>query len=162
VLGCRPAGREAGPPEASLPPYSAEEAVLFNDSVAGQVIRPAAWTPDAKLADRVARADSVVVARIVTITLGQASSAGPTLRIDLQPLSSPLAGAVQTGMLTFNLAADNPAYMLFRLRARTLIGRRLVLFFRTYADGPDTQLHFRAEPDSPEVHAAILRAKRTE
>jgi hypothetical protein len=133
--------------------------VLFDDQFDEAVYRQVPWEANSKLSDRVKLADSVVVARIVTVSEQPASGGPPPLTIELQPYGRALAGAEPEGNVRLTLAPDSPSYRLFRWQLPLVLGKDVVLFYRRYEKDDEAQVHFRGEPNLEAVHRAIQQVQ---
>jgi len=154
-LGC---GGRASAPAVAPPAYTAEEATLFNDLFRPELfgIESFGEPPehDRLLSDRVARAEWVVAARVVTVTR-EAESAGAAYSVVLEPIAAPLVGPPSGGRLALTVRAGSPAHAWIDASRDACIGIRALVFVRTYADGS----HFYATVDSPAVRDAVIRAR---
>lgn len=159
VLGntpaCRPALSADSLEERTYPSYTPVEASIFDDSISESVISGQPWVPDAKFEDRVRRSDSVTPARILTVTEQPRVQGLPLFVVELQPFGHTLAGRRDTERVRLELAPDNPAYRLFRWQRGNLLGKDVVLFYRKYSQDDAVTVHFRAEPNTPQVHYAV-------
>jgi hypothetical protein len=144
----------------AYPGYSPGEANLFDDSISEAMFRRVAWTPDTKFPDRISRADTVTRARIVTLTEQPRSAGQPRFLVELQAFGAQLAGRVEDQRIRLELDPDNPAYRYFRWHRRALLGAEIVLFYRRYLQDGLVTVHFRAEPNTPEVHYAVSNVAR--
>ena len=152
---CRPALSGESVEERSYPSYTPAEASVFDDSISESVISGGPWLPDSKFEDRVRRSDSVTPARILTVTEQPRVQGLPLFVVELQPFGHTLAGRRDAERVRLELAPDNPAYRLFRWQRRNLLGKDVVLFYRRYSEGDGITVHFRAEPNTPQVHYAV-------
>lgn len=155
-LGC--GAPSAAAPAVVKPAYSPEEATLFNDSFRPEVfgLEAGEVTPenDGLLPDRVARADLVVAARVVTVTR-EADRLEPAYSIVVQPTASPLKGPASDGSLLLKIRAQSPAYAWIDVNRDACVGIRALIFVRQYSDG----VHFHATIDNPAVRDAVIRAR---
>ncbi|HEY8945369.1 MAG TPA: hypothetical protein VIM73_13955 [Polyangiaceae bacterium] len=153
-IGC---GAAPPPPAVAKPVYTPEEAALFNDLFRPELFgSPSFSAPesDGLLPDRVIASDSVVAARVVTVTREGAASR-QSYSVVVMPLGPPIAGGPLSDSVTLTVAANSPAFAWLEAGARRWVGSRLLLFLRHYQDGP----HFHGAPDTPDVRAAVLRAR---
>jgi hypothetical protein len=143
-----------------LPEYTPEEAAVFDDAFGPTVFGVKTVVPasdDPKLGKWVGGADSVVHARVATIT--EEKLAGKTgYTVVLSVAEPPIAGRPAEPSVELRVVFGNA---LTRLEGTetALVGRRLVLFLRRYDDRGEPVLHFHGEPDDPTLVAAIDRAK---
>ncbi len=155
---CGPAARPATVEEVEYPTFTPAEAALFDDQFDEATLRPVPWTPDDRLRERVLRADSVVVARVKTVSEEASDSGPPTLVVELLPWGEPLAGRRPEGVIRLELAPSSPSYRLFHWQRRPLLGKDVVLLYRHYMQDGELRVHFRAEPNLDVVHLAIQGA----
>jgi len=141
-----------------LPDYTPEEAALFDDVLTPRVfgvdVDEQAPTRDRKLAERTKLADFVVGVRVATLAYEGAENRG-AYRVTLVPVPPLLAGARPEGDVEIVVKTDNPTFKLLQANRHTWVGSRLVLFGRRYNFSGEVALHWRGEPDTPEVRAAI-------
>jgi hypothetical protein len=165
VLGgataCSGERRAADTPDTRLVGYSPEEAVLFDDVLAPAVFGfdPEGRNParDPKLRERTRRAEFVAAARVETVSrVGGIENRG-AYEITLAPATPSLIGDAGTAPIVLNVSATSPSYAWVDGAGVKWVGSRLVVFGRRYREGNATTLHFRCEPDTPEVRAAVER-----
>jgi hypothetical protein len=155
AVGC---GSKPKPQVRSLPSYDAEQATLFGD-----VFRPELFgfggghtnSADGLLRERASRADSVVVARVVTInreTRGEERG----YSVVLEPAGTALVGSTRAGPLTFSIASNSPVFGWLEGAGTRWVGTRMLLFLREFQDG----MHFFGSSDTPEIRATIAAAPR--
>jgi hypothetical protein len=161
--GCGPSSVPIAVPLAEgLPEYTAEEAVVFDDTVDLTVfgrapsIRP---DEDPKLSERVKTADSVVVVKIATVTSDRGQATSPMYQLAFRPLAPALSGATPTEPVVVSVTPNSPAYQFVLLTDAGLIGRVVVLAFRRYKEAGGTVLHWHVAPDTQQVRTAIEQAK---
>lgn len=154
-------GPDAASPESTLPIYSPEAAVLFDDVLAPAVFGfdPEGRTPakDPKLKDRTRLAEFVVVARVETVSRVGGVEHHGAYELTLDPIGSALAGDKPSGPILLNVPATNPSYTWVDGAGARWVGSRLIVFGRHYRDDHAAALHFRCEPDTPDMRAAIDR-----
>lgn len=138
-----------------LPDYTPAESVLFDDQFHEAVYRPVAWSASPKLSDRVRFADGVAVARITTATEVPGTGTLPHIAVELTIVGQPFKGAPTGTPVRLTLAPDSPSYRLFRWQRPLLLGKDVVLFYRSYDHEGETRVHFRAEPNIQAVHLAV-------
>lgn len=152
---------DAAAPVSSLPPYSPEAAVLFDDVLAPAVFGfdPEGRTPakDPKLKDRTRLAEFVVVARVETVSRVGGVEHHGAYEITLDPVGSALAGDTPPEPIVLNVPATNPSYTWVDGAGARWVGSRLIVFGRHYRDDRVAALHFRCEPDTPDMRAAVDR-----
>jgi len=158
TTACGPSRGADGPPPSSLPDYTPEEAALFDDVLAPKVfdvdVDDALPSKDRKLGERTRNADFVVIARVSTLTRDGAEERGP-YRMTLEPLGQAFNGAPPSGPFDILVPAGSPSYALLHANRHAWVGRRLVLFGRRYNLSGEAVLHWRGEPDTPEMLSAI-------
>lgn len=159
VAGCSPSGAGASSPVANLPLYTPEAAVLFDDVFAPAVFGfdPEGRIParDPMLRDRTRLADFVVAARVETVSrVGGVAHSG-SYDITLAPFGKPLAGESPDREVVVNVPATNPSYPWVDGAGASWVGSRLLLFGRRFQNGNRAALHFRCEPDTAALRAAI-------
>jgi hypothetical protein len=148
------------PPGEQLPPFTAEEATLFDDAFA-----PAVFSSDAspdidhKLYLRARQAESVVPATVATVTEDRGSDGEHVFTLELRPTGPPLAGVAWTERVALIVAPASPSYGVLRNLGPSLIGTPVILFFRRYKDDGRVSVHWRAEPDREDVRQAVERAR---
>jgi len=156
AFGCRARAVESA--EAPKAAYDPEEATLFNDffrpELFGLEAAETAPESDRLLYDRVARADVVVAARIVTVTR-EADDREPSYSIVLQPTASPLVGRPNDVPPVLKVRARSAAYAWIDANRDACVGIRALIFARNYEDG----LHFHGSIDNPAVRDAVIRAR---
>jgi hypothetical protein len=156
VVAC--AGKPASPP---LPPYSPEEAQLFDDTFAPPLFgfdpEARVLASDPKVRERTRQADFVVPARVETVSrVGGVEHRG-AYEVILAPSGPPLVGAYTGGPLTVSIPSSNPSYAWFEGAGASWVGTRVVVFGRRYASGDGAEFHFRCEPDTQELRAIVER-----
>lgn len=139
---------------AKLPEYTPEEAALFDDVLApplfGVDIVEAPPSRDKKLMVRAQRADFVAQVRVATITCD-----GAAFRLTLEPTAPPLVGTFPASQVDVLVRPGSPSYGLLNANRHTWVNTRLILFGRRYSLAGEPVLHFRGEPDTPEVRTAV-------
>jgi hypothetical protein len=149
------------PPNASLASYSPEEAVLFDDVIAPAVFgfdsegrNPAT---DPKLRERTRRSEFVAAARVETVSrVGGLENHG-AYEVTLAPAAPSLVGEGGQAPITLRIVSTSPSYAWVDGAGPKWVGSRLLIFGRHFREGNQTTLHFRCEPDTPEVRAAVER-----
>ncbi len=161
VEACSGRQAPAEVPDPSLARYSPEEAVLFDDVLAPAVFGfdPEGRNParDPKLRERTRRATFVAVARVETVSrVGGIQNRG-AYEITLAPAAPSLVGDAGTARIVLRVASTSPSYAWVDGAGTKWVGSRLVIFGRRFREGNLTTLHFRCEPDTAEVRAAVER-----
>jgi hypothetical protein len=161
ATACGASHDDAQSPASSLPSYSPEAAVLFDDVLAPAVFGfdPEGRTPakDPKLKDRTRLAEFVVVARVETVSRVGGVEHHGAYEITLDPIGAALAGDTPSGPILLNVPATNPSYTWVDGAGAHWVGSRLIVFGRHYRDDRVPTLHFRCEPDTPDMRAAVDR-----
>jgi hypothetical protein len=159
VIGCAGSGTPSSTAEGSLAPYSPEAAVLFDDGFAPAVFGFDAegFIPnkDPKLRDRTRQADFVAVARVETVSRRGGVEHHGAYEITLAPQGAPLVGEAVRGPLVVTVPTTNPSYNWVDGAGAKWVGSQLLVFGRRYREATGPALHFRCEPDTPEVRAAV-------
>jgi hypothetical protein len=140
------------------PLYTPEDAALFNDLFRPELFGYPAIAPpesDTLLPDRVARATSVVPARVVTVTREGDGETRESYGVVVRPIGAPLAGTPLPGPVTLTVAANSPIFGWLEGGARPFVGTELLLFVHVYRDGP----HFHGTLNVPAVRDAVVRAR---
>ncbi len=109
---------------------------------------------DRKLGERTHNADFAVVARVSTLSRDGADERGP-YRITLEPLQQVFDGRPPEGPFDILVPSGSPSYGLLHANRHNWVGTRLVIFGRRYNLSGEATLHWRAEPDTPEMVSAI-------
>lgn len=159
-VACSPAGGPAVSASADrYPPYSDADALLFDDTFAPAVFGLDIGTPAGKaLTDRARQADSVQRVRITTVS-SQGDPDAPDYTLVLAALPPPLAGAGDSGPITVDVVANSPSYPLMRGAEGSLVGKAVILLSKRYKEGGHITLHWRGEPDTDAVRAAVSQAR---
>ena len=161
AVGCGGKQTAVGGPDPSLPPYTPEAAVLFDDVLAPAVF---GFDPegrnlarDPKLRERTRLAEFIVPARVESVSrVGGVAHKG-AYEITLARNGPPLVGDPSGTPLVLNVPSTNPSYAWVDGAGAGWVGARVVLFARHYRDGGAAALHFRCEPDTPELRASVER-----
>jgi len=144
---------------AAFPEYSATDAVLFDDMLAPALFGfdPEARTPakDPKLRDRTRYADYVLPVRVESVSRVGAEHEG-TYELTLAPTGPALAGD-HAGPVMITLPKSGPAYAWVEGAGSKFAGSRLIIFVKAFRNGESSVLHFRGEPDTPDVRQAVER-----
>ena len=160
VVACAGGHERAEDPHTSLLPYSPEAAVLFDDVLAPAVFgfdpegrKPAS---DPKLKERTRQAEFVLAARVETVSRTGGAEHSGAYEVTLAPSSPALVGAAD-GPVVLSVPASSPSYTWVDGAGVNWVGSRLLVFGRHFRDGNASALHFRCEPDTPEMRAAVQR-----
>jgi hypothetical protein len=158
--GCASRGPGGVSPATGLPEYTPEESRIFDDVLAPTVFGHAAEpiTDDGDMAQAVRLADFVGTVLVSTVT--EEALAGTTAYVlVLRPSGPPLSGRAMGEPVELRIRPGDPAYARVGSAGRTLVGQKLILFSRRYAEGEEPRVRFHGEGDSPELRQAILRVK---
>ncbi len=157
-----PIGCSASPSQQSarsvLPRFTPDDAVLFDDSFAGEVLGIQSEGSDggAKLKRRTERADGVLAVRVSTVTRAE-DGVAPGYQLVLEPVAPSLAGAPADGPIAIGVDPTSASYAFVMDSETALVGQRFVLFWRRYGTGGQAVLHWHAVGDSPELRLAITQ-----
>lgn len=146
------------PKEPPLPEYSPEAAVLFDDVFASELFgfNPEGRNPakDPQLTQRTAQADFVGPVRVATLSRSGGGLERGTYEVVLEVTGKPLVGKVPPGRLVVFAPAGSPSHSWLQGAGMAWVGTRMLLFGKRFR-GP--ALHFRGEPDTAAVRAAVER-----
>lgn len=152
-------GSGTGTNGAAFPEYSAADALLFDDMLAPALFGfdPEARTPakDPKLRDRTRHADYVLPVRVESLSRIGAEHEG-AYELTLAPIGPALAGD-HAGPVMITLPKSGPAYSWVDGAGAKFAGTRLIVFVKAFRSGESSVLHFRGEPDTPDVRQAVER-----
>jgi hypothetical protein len=162
LTGC--AGADAAAPPPAFPPYTADDARLFDDAIDPRVLDVGYDAPrlaprgDATLFERAQIGEGVVRGRIDSVTV-KGSPDAPDYELGVRVIE-PL-GRNRTLGSEFAVRVDrtSPSFGLVRALLTRISGHTAIVFVRTYANesgAPTT--HFHMVPDDPEVAAAVREA----
>lgn len=144
-----------------LPEYTPEEATAFDDKLSAAIfgMRPDVDpTKDPNTAARVSHADWVGKARVSTVSRDTlAGKDGYTLGVS--PEGPALAGGQPAAGLELRVPRGSPSFQRLEASRDSLIGRRLILFVRKYADRGEPTHHWHGDADDPVVAAVIERQR---
>jgi hypothetical protein len=156
--GCAGGSGSADSATSGLPDYTPEEAAVFDDvltpAIFGVSVEEKAGSRDRKLAERLRDAEFVVAMRVSTLAYEGALDRG-AYRVTLVPVPPLFSGSRPDGDVEIVVKTDNPTFQLLHQNRHTWVGSRLILFGRRYHRAGKAELHWRGEPDTPEVRAAI-------
>ncbi|MEN9579798.1 MAG: hypothetical protein RJA70_2807 [Pseudomonadota bacterium] len=163
LAACGPPAPPKEVPIDQLPPYSAEEQAVFDDSLAPEVFGLAtdhrAFLVQPNFRARSEQADLVFRAKLVTVrqdlVAGQA-----TYVVVFQRIGAPLVGGYAPSELEVTVGRGSPSLSSLRSMAGKAVGSRTTVLLRRYRKDDERVAHFRAEPDSEQVRKAILDARR--
>lgn len=135
--------------------------MLFDDVLAPALFGfdPEGRNParDPKLPERTRQADFVVPVRVETVSrIGGIEHKG-SYEVTLVPRGPALVGTLDGTPLVLSVPATSPSYSWVDGAGARWVGSRLLLFGRRYRDGGVNALHFRGEPDTAEMRAAVER-----
>jgi hypothetical protein len=145
-----------------LKEYTPEEAALFGDTLASGVFGlpdQSADAGDEKLAARVQHADTVVPVRISTVTRESLAGTHGFVLI-LTPTEAPLAGRPPEEPLELRIKLGGPALARVATVDTRLVGARMIVFLRKYAEAGEPALHFHGEADTPGVRNRLKSVKK--
>lgn len=158
-------GAAAAPPAPQFPPYTAQEARLFDDAIDPRVLGVGYDVPlvsprsDTSLFERAQIGDGVVRARIDSVTIQGLQEATPIYELGVRVLE-PLGRA--DGLpseFTLRIGPDSPSFSLARALEGRLSGHTAIVFVRTYStEAGEAVYHFHVVPDDPAVAAAVREA----
>jgi hypothetical protein len=145
-----------------LPPYTAEEAELFDDSLPGQLFKlrggPAVPTTDPEFAKLVSAADYVGRAKLTTVTRTRyPGQTGVRYQLSMA-LEEPLRGDALDSPVDIWVNRGSPSLGLLRALDTDAVGTRFIVLLKRYRVRGQMVLHFRAYPDDPSVAEAIAKA----
>ena len=157
-------GGAAGPAAPLYPPYTSQDARLFDDAIDPRVLGVGYDAPlvaprgDASLFERSQIGDGVVRGRIDTVTV-KGGGGSPRFELGIRVLE-PLAHGEALGP-DFVLPVDHtsPSFGLVRALQSRLSGRNAIVFVRTYSNESGESIpHFHMVPDDPRVANAVREA----
>lgn len=159
AFGCaRPT--EASPgnvPAANLPPYTANDALLFDDSIASDTVDSsyvdASIAARRRLSERTRRADVVATVRVATV-----SELGKAFDLTLEPVEAPFRGKPPSSALSLTVSSRQPAYRFLETQRRQLVGGTVIVFLKNFNVEGAVETHFRIEPNSPAMRQSIQQA----
>lgn len=159
ALGCG-TPQDAVSPAHGLPPYSPEEARLFDDVFASELfsygLNPRQPESDPLIDDRAAQADTATIMKVITLSR---EGSGTAYSVSLRPVGT-ISGPAERQPVTLSVSASSPSFLLLDGMGARWVGTELVLLARRYRQGEDAVIHFRAEPNRPAVVDLIARARR--
>ncbi len=145
-----------------LPPYTESEQAIFNDAIAPEVfgleVDRGAFEEEPHFVEAAQFSDHILRAKLKTVTADRLGDQ-QRYRIVLQPLGTPIVGHPLTQEIELMVGRASPSINLLRTMASGVVGRTTVIFLREYRLDEQRVLHFRAEPDSDAVIAAVRAAR---
>lgn len=159
-LACGSSNTPPETPVEDLPPYTAQEAALFDDTVA-----PAAYglpqdlppERDRVFYDRLHRADAVVFGRIATVTEeALAGKQGYSLAIAVERTHK---GSLGSQALELRVPLGGRGLARMEVSSSALIGKHVLVFVRTFARSGEREIHWHAEADDAATRRALQRPK---
>lgn len=127
--------------------WKGDDKELFGDSVDQGAFPPPGSAPlrdeanEARIVPRVDRADGVVVAKFVSVT-SEPAGEKQRFRLELVAEGQPLSGkAPPESPFVLVVDPDAPAFGTIRAQGDRLIGQKVVVYYRRYADDADTLRH---------------------
>ena len=164
IAACGPSAQPVPAPSAEkYPEYTPEQASLFDDTFSPAVFGAPVDKPpgeDPKLRERTRLADSVVRAKVATLTRDRGPEGSPSYQLGLRPLEPAWRGETPDQAVFAPVNGGSPAYPFVASADAVLVGRVVVLFVRRYNEGGSATLHWHGEPDTQEVRAAIEKTPR--
>jgi hypothetical protein len=144
-----------GPKAPTSPEYSGEDALRFDDVLApalfGFDLQARNPATDPKLGERVRYADYVMPVRVDSL-----SRSGSGYELSLSATGPALAGQ-HTGPIVLLVQKGSPSYAWVEGAGPQLAGSRMIVFGKTFRNGDGQIVHFRGEPDTPDMRKAIER-----
>jgi hypothetical protein len=144
-----------------LPEYTPEEASVFDDRLSAAIfgmkpdVEPG---KDPNMAARVGHADWVGRARVSTVSRDTlAGKDGYTLGVS--PEGQAMAGGQPAAALELRVPRGSPSFTRLETSRDSLIGKRLIIFVRKYADRGEPTNHWHGDADDPGVVAVVERQK---
>jgi hypothetical protein len=146
---------------AGLPEYTPEEAAVFDDVLAPPVFglrAEVAPEKDPNLAARVGHADWVGRARVSTVSR-EALAGKDGYTLGLSPEGAALAGSETATSVELRVPQGSPSYLRLETASSSLVGKRIILFVRKYADRGEPTSHWHGEADEDATTSAIAHQK---
>lgn len=161
-LGCRSSSEpRVASAIAGLPDYTPEEATVFDDVLSAGIFGTRPDAPpekDSNFPLRVRRADWVGRARVSTVSKETlAGKDGYTLA--LSPDGPAIAGNPPSNPVELRVPRGSPAFLRLETTPDSVVGKRVILFLRRYADRGEPANHWHGEADDPSIVAAIEHQK---
>jgi hypothetical protein len=149
-------------PTEELPPYTAEAAELFDDSLAPEVfgfkVDRSNILEDSVFKDRVQASDQVQAVRLSTI---QQDRIGQTVhyRLVLSPVGPPLVGDPLPPDSELRVGLGSPSLNLIRSMDIELVGKEFIVLLKVFRLSGKAVIHFRAEPNTAPMREAITKLR---
>jgi hypothetical protein len=156
IVAC--ASAQVRPPQARLPAYDAEHAVLLDDGFSGHLFEtafvPGVAGDDPHFEARVRAADSIWLLKVATVSLE--GSLGNNRRYDLvfRALDT-LAGTPPGGPVALTISGKDPAFHWLDRVGGAWVGHEVLLLVGRYRGIDEVALHFHGEPNTSELRARI-------
>lgn len=162
VGACASAKTEAVTPVSELPVYTQSEKTVFDDSIAPEVfgleVEGSAYEEEPQFVERAQFADHIFRAKIKTVSAHRLG-AQQRYRIVLEPIGKPIVGRRLPADVELLVGRASPSINLLRTMASGIVGSTSVVFMREYRLEDQRVFHFRGEPDSEQVIAAVREAR---
>ncbi len=160
ALGACGAAKKPAHTQAAAVEYDAVQSTLFGDLFRQELFGlESALGPerDGLLPDRTRVADTVVPARVVTISR-ETRGATQSYSVVLAPTELALVGPTPSAPLTYTIVATSPVYGWLEGVGDRWVGTRLLLFRRVFRSGD----HFYATVDRPTIRELVKNAKQVQ
>lgn len=139
-----------------LPPYTAEAAELFDDSLTPEIFgveQRNDVTEEEVFSDLVKAADHIARVRLTTVARSRAGRRTRYL-IVLQPLDV-IAGPEPESPLEVSVGLASPSTGLLRALDTEAVGKKFIVFLKRYRANGEPVWHFRGITDTADALAAI-------
>lgn len=153
----------AAPPQ--FPPYTPEDARLFDDGIDPRVLGIGYDAPlvtprsDTALFERAQIGDGVVRARIDSVTIRGLQEDRPQYELGIRVLEPIGRADALPSEFSLRVRPTSPSFSLVRALEGRLSGHTAIVFVRTYAnESGEAEVHFHMVPDDPMVAAAAREA----
>jgi hypothetical protein len=157
-VGCA----SSAPPRATaaLPAYTMSEAAIFDDLLSPALFQTSFLThrasDDRRFGERAVRAEAVWLVRVATISREGGESSTPAYSLVLEPLEA-VVGPALNEPIPLTIPVANPSFRWLDVATESWMGMRFLLLARRYqGEGGGVEVHFRGEPDTPQVRERIL------
>lgn len=146
------------------PEYQREYAVVFDDLLAPELFGfdPEGRNPaqDPRLRERALRSDVVLPAKVETISrVGGIENKG-AYELVMRATGPALFGVTPSEPLVVHIGAGSPSYAWVEGAGVHWVGTRVILFLKRFKGGKADKgdvIHYRGEPDTAEMRAAVNR-----
>lgn len=150
-------------PTRPLSSWVAEEAQLFDDGIDVGAIPPGSGQPErdeanaTRIPRRVDTADGIATVKVIGVSsepLGDRTR----YRIELEVDGNPIIGRMPGPRFTITVEPEAPSFATIRANAERIVGRKLVIYLKSYAaaeEGDEPVIHFHLSPASPSVLQGI-------